>query len=164
MASSSMYAPSDTTSSVSKQAKGGLARAEKIRFMANIKTLEEKFKLHCDDSARVQNLADLIRSTFGFQEVLSFYRDEFGRHVESIREALHDEHRLQLQQAQEEKQLVVASLQSELNALRMSFEVLQEAQATKQKLKQAVRQKRPLPKLMMEEYKKTKAARSKLRK
>jgi hypothetical protein len=154
-----MYAPSETTSSMSKQAKGGLARAEKIRFMANIKTLEEKFKLHCDDSARVRNLADLIRSTFSFQEVLSFYRDEFGRHVESIREALHDEHRLQLQQAQEEKQLLVGGLQSELDALRMQ---LKEAQATKQKLKKTAQdQKRPLlPKAMMEEYKKARKLRA----
>jgi hypothetical protein len=148
---------------MSKQAKGGLARAEKIRFMANIKTLEEKFKLHCDDSARVQNLADLIRSTFSFQEVLSFYRDEFGRHVESIREALHDEHRLQLQQAQDENQLLVGGLQSELYALRIAFEVqLKEAQAKNKKLKESAQtQKRPLlPKAMMEEYKKARKLRA----
>jgi GAF domain-containing protein len=111
----------------------------------------------------VQNLADLIRSTFSFQEVLRFYRDEFGRHVESIRDALHDEHRLQLQQAQEENQLLVGDLQSELEALWISFDVrLKEAQATNKKLKQSAQtQKRlMLPKAMMEEYKKRKVRKS----
>jgi hypothetical protein len=61
---------------LSKQALGGVTRARKAKFMSNVALLEDRFRLHGDESARIQRLADVVYQTFRWDDICSIYQAE----------------------------------------------------------------------------------------
>jgi hypothetical protein len=67
-------------SELSKQALGGIARASRAKFFSQMSLMEDRFRLHADEKARLQRLANLIYETFTWDDVCQVF---FAEHQEA---------------------------------------------------------------------------------
>jgi hypothetical protein len=78
---------------VSRQAKGGMARASRAKFFSQMSLLEDRFRLNADEKARLQRLANVIYETFTWSDVCQIFCVEHEAETANLTEQMHKEQR-----------------------------------------------------------------------